>query len=249
MSQHSARSSSFVPAAHCFVSKYTGERTWPKQVVAWVGKHNLMDDDEEYARDHRVNDIIVHEDWDFDSSSFDADVALLLLDEKVDLSRKHFVGVICLPPSSSEAYIENGTLSGWGVSEWSLANHKTHSMTPSDLKLPAVTNDQCTEADYLFDELISDRTFCAGFRNEGKSACQGDSGGGFWQYDKFRKGFSLMGIVSGSINDNTECNINIYSVFTDVAKFVDWINENVEGTKDFSWKKVEFQCQENRLWL
>jgi secreted trypsin-like serine protease len=202
-----------------------------------------MDNEEEYAKAHRVNDIIVHEDWDYDSNSFDADVALLLLDEKVDLSRRFIVGIICLPPSCSEAYTGNGTLSGWGVSEWSIANRKSHSTTPNDLKLPAVTNEQCTETDYLFYELVSDRTFCAGFVNEGKSACQGDSGGGFWQYNKFRRGFSLMGIISGSINDNTECNINTYSVFTDVGKFVDWIDEKVEKTKDLRWKEVEFQCE------
>jgi secreted trypsin-like serine protease len=235
-------------AAHCFFEKYSGERTRPHQVVAWVGKHNLLDNEEERAKAHRVSKIVLHEDWDLDPDSFDADVVLLLLDEKVDLSRSSFVGVVCLPPSSSGPVIGNGTMSGWGVSEWSEANKKTHSMTPNDLKLPAVTNDQCTDANDRFHELISNRTFCAGFVNQNKSACQGDSGSGFWQFDRTQKGFSLIGIVSGSIKSGGEsaCNINTYSVFSDVGKFVDWINENVEITKDFRWQEVGFQCKTAR---
>jgi secreted trypsin-like serine protease len=238
----------FLSAAHCFFAKYSGERTWPKQVVAWVGKHNLMDNQEEYAKAHQVNDIMVHQDWDFDSDSFDGDLALLLLDEKVDLSHRFIVGVVCLPPSSSSPFIGNGTISGWGVSEWSIANRKRHSVTPNDLNLPAVTNDQCIDANVLFHALVSDRTFCAGFVDQGKSACQGDSGGGLVGYDKSKRSFNLAGIVSGSLYTLDECNVNTYSVFTDVAKYADWINESVEKTKDFRWQEVEFECEMKEEW-
>jgi secreted trypsin-like serine protease len=234
----------FLLAAHCFFTKYRGKRTWPKKVVAWVGKHNLMDNEEEDAKAHRVNDIMIHEDWDFNSDSFDGDLALLLLYEKVDLSRRYIVGVVCLPPSSSRPFIGNGTISGWGVSEWSIANGKRHSLTPNDLDLPAVTNDQCTDADDRFYDLVNDRTFCAGFVNQGKSACQGDSGGGFLYFDKTTRSFNLAGIVSATLyNSFGDCEINTYSVFTDVAKFVDWINERVEKTKDFRWQEVKFKCE------
>jgi secreted trypsin-like serine protease len=240
----------FLSAAHCFFAKYSGQRTWPKQVVAWVGKHNLLDNQEEDAKAHRVNDIMIHEDWDFDSNSFDGDLALLLLDEKVDFSNRYTVGVVCLPPSSSNPFIGNGTISGWGVSEWSIANRKAHSMTPNHLNLPAVSNEQCTDANYRFLSLVSDRTFCAGFVNQGKSACQGDSGGGFLNFDKTTRSFNLAGIVSGTLyNSMSECEINTYSVFTDVAKYVDWINERVEKTKDFRWQEVEFQCKMEEDWI
>jgi secreted trypsin-like serine protease len=100
----------FLPAAHCFFAKYRGTRTWPKQVVVWVGKHNLMDNDAKDAKAHRVNDIIVHEDWGFDSKSLVGDLALLLLDEKVGLSHRFIVGVVCLAPSSSNPFTGNGTI-------------------------------------------------------------------------------------------------------------------------------------------
>jgi secreted trypsin-like serine protease len=233
----------FPSAAHCFFAKYTGERNWPKQVIAWVGKHYSIDNDEKDAKAYRVIDIMIHEDWNFNSNSLDGDLALLLLDEKVDLSRRFIVGVVCLPPSSSNSFIGNGTISGWGISEWSIANGEHHSVTPNDLNLPVVTNKQCTDANYRFKELVSDRTFCAGFLNQGKAVCQGDSGGGLLDFDKSLLTFNLVGIVSGSLYTLNECNVNTYSVFTDVAKFVDWINEKVEKTKDFWWQEVEFQCK------
>jgi secreted trypsin-like serine protease len=43
------------------------------------------------------------------------------------------------------------------------------------------------------------------------------------------------------------CEINTYSVFTDVAKYVDWINEKIEKTKDFRWQEVEFQCESKEM--
>jgi secreted trypsin-like serine protease len=203
-----------------------------------------MDNKEEDAKAHRVNDIMLHKDWHFDSNSFDGDLALLLLDEKVDVSRRHIVGIVCLPSSSSSAFIGNGTLSGWGISEWSIANRKVHSITPNDLDLPAVTNKECTDANDRFHDLVSNRTFCAGFINQGKAACQGDSGGGLLVFDTTARSFNLVGIVSGSLyNSMNDCEINTYSVFTDVAIFVDWINERVEKTKDFKWEKVKFWCE------
>jgi secreted trypsin-like serine protease len=209
-----------------------------------------MDNEEEDAKAHRVNDIMIHENWDFNSNSLDGDLALLLLDEEVDLSRRFIVGVVCLPPSSTSSFMGSGNMSGWGVSEWSIANGEDHSMTPNDLDLPAVTNQQCTDANYRFYELVSDRTFCAGFIDQGKSACQGDSGGGLFSFDKTTRSFNLAGIVSGTLyNSMGECEGNTYTVFTDVAKFVDWINEKVERTKDFRWQEVEFKCEMKKIWL
>jgi secreted trypsin-like serine protease len=200
------------------------------------------------AKAHQVNDIMVHEDWDFNSGSLEGDLALLLLDEEVDLSNSSIVGVVCLPPSSSNPFIGSGTMSGWGVSEWSMANSKGHSMTPNDLNLPAVTNQQCTDADFRFQELVSDRTFCAGFIDQGKSACKGDSGGGLFSFDNTARSYNLAGIVSGTLyNSMDKYEINTYTVFTDVAKFVGWINEKVEKTKDFRWQEVEFKCEMKRM--
>jgi secreted trypsin-like serine protease len=203
-----------------------------------------MDNEERGAKAHRVHTIMIHENWDFESNSFDGDVALLLLDGNVDLSDRYSVGIVCLPSSSSGPVIGNGTVAGWGVSEWATANTKGHSITPNDLELPAVTNEECTNANVRFFELISNRIFCAGFVNQGKAACKGDSGGGFLQYDITARRFNLAGIVSGTLyNSMNECEINTYSVFNDVRKFVDWINEGVEKTKDLRWQKVEFQCE------
>jgi secreted trypsin-like serine protease len=71
----------------------------------------------------------------------------------------------------------------------------------------------------------------------------GDSGGGFVQYDKETKAYSITGIVSSSLKDNVgSCRIDLYSVFTDVTKFIDWINLKMEETKEKKWIDVNFDC-------
>jgi secreted trypsin-like serine protease len=144
-----------------------------------------------------------------------------------------------------------GTVVGWGISEHSEAVGEEIDSTPNELKAPAVNNSVCfsTDADTL--EIISSpRTFCAGFVNENKSACRGDSGGGFYLKNLSTKLFSLQGIVSASANDpdrysNRGCDINVFSLYTNVAKFIDWIKKEMKTSEEIEWKEVEFECQQN----
>jgi hypothetical protein len=59
---------------------------WPKDVVAWIGKHNLREDNEEGSVAHDVEEVIIHEDWKHYEDDFDADIALLVLQTEVDLA-------------------------------------------------------------------------------------------------------------------------------------------------------------------
>lgn len=58
---------------------------------------------------------------------------------------------------------------------------------------------------------------------QGTGPCTGDSGGGF--VIKRGKNWVLRGIVSSALLDvNTRtCDISKYTVFADVAKYMDWI--------------------------
>jgi secreted trypsin-like serine protease len=232
-------------AAHCFQVKYTfdGDKKAPQEVTVWVGRHNLDKANESRAVEHEVWDLILHEDWDYTSNDFDADIALIVLETEVDLKKRFTVGVVCLPAASQAEVSGIGIIAGWGASKRSEANQEPHDSTPNELELPAVTKAECVEADYRLDILLTDRNFCAGFVNQNKSACVGDSGGGFVQYDKSTKAYSITGIVSSSLKDNVgSCRIDLYSVFTDVTKFTDWINLNMEETMDIKWINVDFEC-------
>jgi secreted trypsin-like serine protease len=197
----------------------------PKDVVAWVGQYFLERENERGSIAYDVDNFIVHEDWKYDEDNYDADIALILLARKVNLDQRKFVD---LPAPSQGEVTVDGTVVSFG--------HLTDGdSTPNELTIPAVTQAQCFEADYRLRELSSNRTFCAGFVNQGKSVCKGDTGGGFYQLDRSTERHTLAGIVSASLSGG--CNINTYSVFTDVSKFTEWIQEKME---EIEWTYVEF---------
>jgi secreted trypsin-like serine protease len=146
------------------------------------------------------------------------------------------VRIVCLPTASQGEVTGDGTVVGFGISGRSIADGERHDSTPNELTLPAVTQAQCKEDDQLL-LMSSNRTFCAGFVGKGKAVCKGDSGGGFYQLDRSTRRYSLAGIVSSSPYDpNEACNTNSYSVFTDVSKFVGWIQKKME----IEWTYVKF---------
>ncbi|KAH9640521.1 hypothetical protein HF086_001570 [Spodoptera exigua] len=96
------------------------------------------------------------------------------------------------------------------------------------LEMPVVDQQTCLNSyEQFFGIFTSDKTFCAGYRDVG-SACNGDSGGGM----VFEKdgAWYLRGVVSLSVARKGvyRCDPNHYVIFTDVAKFLPWIEEHVE---------------------
>jgi serine protease 56 len=224
------------PAAHCFENKHRREADIkkPLDVTAWMGKHNLDRADEEGSASYRVLELTLHEDWKYDEDDFDADIALLTLETEVDLTNRRTVRIICLPQPSSSEVTETGTVVGWGISERSEADGEHHDSKPNKLELPAVTKQQCYNTSHELQMASSDRTFCAGFVNQSKSACKGDSGGGFYVYHSSTRTYYIGGIVSASLHDPYGgCRTDTYSIFTDVNKFVDWIREKMEKTSKY----------------
>jgi secreted trypsin-like serine protease len=193
----------------------------------------------------------LHPDWNSESVEFDADISIVVLHNSVEFTRN--VEPICLPQPSDDGVAGTGTVVGWGMSgHWETAAQQ-HDTTPNDLEVPVVNNSHC----FLTNDIVypsSNRTFCAGFVNESKSACSGDSAGGFYLKDSSTKLFNLQGIVSASANDpdltrNRGCDVNVYSLYTNVAKFIDWIRSEMDKSKEIEWKEVEFECKPLWLWF
>jgi secreted trypsin-like serine protease len=227
-------------AAHCFHNKRVKKATASQEIIALLGKHDLNVIEEEGSLTLDVIDLILHEDWNPSASDFDADISLVVLKTEVNFSNPR-IKIVCLPPASELPVTGIGRVAGWGISERSVADGEYHDSKPNELELPAVTRDQCAEADKDLDVASSDRTFCAGFLNQNKSACKGDSGGGFYLYDNSKRIFNLAGIVSASLNDPAgDCRVDIFSIFTDVTKYIEWIAKKMEVTMEVQWKAVEF---------
>jgi secreted trypsin-like serine protease len=215
----------------------------PRQyVTAFVGKHNLSVVDEPGSAQHSVQEIVLHRDWDSESVEFDADISIVVLRDSVVFSKN--VEPICLPQPNYDEVVETGTVVGWGVSERSEAAGEQIDSTPNKLEVSAVSQAHCFLTVNSLVVPSSNRTFCAGYINQNKSACNGDSGGGFYFRNSSTKLFNLRGIVSASANDpdryrDRGCDVNVYSIYTNVARFVDWI---INEMKINEWKEVEFKC-------
>jgi secreted trypsin-like serine protease len=188
----------------------------------------------------------LHPDWDSEEVDFDADISVVVLREFAEN-----VEPICLPQPSYGEVVGIGTVVGWGVSGRSEAAGEYYDSTPNELKLPAVNQLHCFLTVKKLVLPSSNRTFCAGFVNESKSACSGDSGGGFYLLDSSTKRFNLRGIVSAALDDPNRnrdrgCDVNVYSLYTNVAKFIDWIRSKMEKSKEVQWEEGEFDCKPPR---
>ena len=229
-------------AAHCFQVKGRPSKKYEQDVTAVIGVHNISDLVEVSSATHKVWQVIIHDSWDYNSDEYDADISLVVLETEVDLSDRFKVGIVCLPPASKKKFMGTGTVVGWGFSEVSEANHEYFDSTPNEVDLSAVTRLQCEKTGYDLIIASSERTFCAVFLNQNKSTYRGDSGDGF---TVFVRSTNLAGIVSSSkvAKNNENCNIDTYSIFTDVGKFVKWIKSGIKKTEKVKWKNIEFECR------
>lgn len=77
--------------------------------------------------------------------------------------------------------------------------------------------------------MVTSRSFCGG-----KADGSGDSGSGVYVVHDGR--YYIRGIVSLALLDNTgKCNVNTYSLFTDIIEFDGWIRSG-GSNKYFSYK-------------
>lgn len=142
-------------AAHCVY--YFQKR----DIKVILGGHNITSD---YTDVRRILAIYKHEN--FNTSSFDSDVAILKLERPVEFGSK--VQPLCLPSASDGDYAGKvGLIAGWGrVQE----NDET-SPTLRHTAVPIWTKEKCGESGYG-EKRLSDNMMCAGYPEGGIDACQ-----------------------------------------------------------------------------
>lgn len=209
-------------------------------MLALVGKYDLKVDDEFGTKVSLVWDVVLHPDWNFNEEKFDADIAIAVLTDRVEFS--NHIQPVCLPKLSHDEVSGDGTVVGWGKSK---ADH-VHDVIPNELVVPAVNSSHCYTKFHILGKISSNRAFCGGFDNQGKAPCLGDSGSGFYLKDTSASSWNVRGIVSASIIDfDYGCDINKYSLYTNVARFVPWILNVQKETEVVVRSYIEFQCEDD----
>ncbi|KAL7014238.1 hypothetical protein ACKWTF_015817 [Chironomus riparius] len=217
-------------AAHCILQKNNKAPMLPRDLKVLLGVHDLDDSMEAGRVTAIVRKIHIHPDWNPFAATFDADIAVLELENEVQFS-VHIQPICLIDSDSRAAMINHGVIVGYGKSE---DESKDHEKTPKSLESPVIYHRNCSENYTDLVPLLSNRAFCGGNAN-GTGTCTGDSGSGL--YVKYAGTYYLRGIVSSSlmsvIND---CNTAIHSVLTDVLNFNEWITfDTIEVASSSNW--------------
>lgn len=189
-----------------------------------------------------VNDIILHPDWNFNVQRFDADISIIVLHKRVEFSQQ--IQPICIPQENYEEVTGVGTVVGWGISKSSSGFSGKNENIPNELVIPAVNSSHCYTTFSLLGAVSSNRAFCGGYENEGRSPCLGDSGGGFYVLDPVSSSWNVRGIISASLVDlDYGCDVNKFSLYTNVARFIPWINKTIAETEEISFQYINYTCE------
>ncbi|XP_037027728.1 uncharacterized protein LOC119068294 [Bradysia coprophila] len=219
-------------AAHCVHQKYPVRKLAPQDVTVLLGAYNLDLKIESGAQQKDVNEIYVHPDWSAFSIKYDADLAILVLNETVVFTR--YIHPICMPVDDPPIDVK-GSVVGWGLTENSTMRPSSHLR----LTTTKILNDSyCYTTKPKFAFVSSTRVFCSD--GESGSPSRGDSGGGFFILSG--KSWVQYGIVSaGEIDTKGNAIPNGFTIYTNVRSFRYWIDEMVRksGYSEVSFRESE----------
>lgn len=216
-----------VTAAHCIRDKDSELATKAEDVTVYLGKLNMetLESERGFVMSS-VEEIIVHPHWSHLTSNFDADIAVAVLEKSFRFTRN--IRPICLP-TTSESFEDivgrKVVIAGWGKTE----TNALSTSVPKWAEITVIDTGSCLESNKIFGTITSGRTFCAGddsnlaSRVSGSGPCSGDSGGGLTI--NVNGTWYLRGVISSTVKslDTQSCDPQYFSVFTDVAKFRDWL--------------------------
>ena len=202
-----------VTAGHCVVNEILNQPLAASQLFVRVGTNRIDDDS---GTDIDLVSSTPHPDFDLDG--FQNDIALLELEEPVDIEP------IVIPTLSSSATRfpgagDQSTVSGWGETfEQSGASDVLR-----QVDLPVVSHLRCLPV--FQQSLKNDTKFCAGgLREGGVDACAGDSGGPLTVMRQGRE------VLAGITSSGRGCALpGIPAVYTRVSEFAEWLTTTSDG--------------------
>ncbi|RVE64047.1 hypothetical protein OJAV_G00142440 [Oryzias javanicus] len=194
-----------ITAAHCLT--HLG-----LNFIVRAGEHDV-NVDEGPERDHAVAEKHIHPSYNPRISEYNHDIALLKLASPVELSNQR--RPICLGP---KFFIQNlvreatsSLVSGWGK----LRFHGPEATKLQKLSIPYVERAICKESS---SDEITRFMFCAGFADQQKDSCKGDSGGP--HATNYKGTWFLTGIVSWGEECAKE---GKYGIYTRVSHYYPWM--------------------------
>ncbi|XP_040172379.1 uncharacterized protein LOC120905555 [Anopheles arabiensis] len=190
-------------------------------VTVHVGQIHL-NQTSEYTQTFDVREIVKHPG--FSKASIIHDIALIKL--RTNISMNRYVQPVCLWTMDSALELivgKNGTIVGFGLSERDVVSEQLKQAT-----IGVVDPYTCIASDrVVYGTHLTLDMFCGKGQN-GVSACNGDSGGGMF-FEVSGRWF-VRGLVSFTPARGSSglCDPLKYTVYTDVAQYVEWIKQYVD---------------------
>jgi len=201
-------------AAHCTL----GETVDSIEVL--LGRKTLSQ--EEVGEIIQVKQIIKHPQYDYHPENPTADIALL---ELVKPASQVVLKILDYHSNLTQT-IKEGTVMGWGATQFRNSTFSDYSDRLQQTTLPIVSNDVCNaHQSYAGD--VTSNMLCAGFANGGTDGCAGDSGGPL--VINTDNGWQQIGIMSWGEG----CALpNFYGVYTKVPAYQAFIDKYVCKPQD-----------------
>jgi len=205
-----------VTAAHCFFDTSGNRKILEDDLSLVIGLHDRTVDTDQLRQVLTVSEIVLHPDYDWDSSA--NDIALVKLERDVDLNK---YSPACLPEQGQKFTGQLGWVYGWGVTNFG----DTAEDFPEKLlevEVPIVSDEVCKEALLGLATILPGMLCAGGVANE--DACGGDSGGPFTV--EVGGKHTLAGAVSFGIGCGRE---GLYGVYAEVGDYRNWIDTTISS--------------------
>ncbi|KAJ6639752.1 Serine protease gd [Pseudolycoriella hygida] len=210
--------------AHCVWQKGTSTQISPHGVTVRLGAHNITETNELGRVERNVTKIYVHPQWNVYIDEFDADVSILVLNDKVVFTR--YIQPICMPGSVPIDGIRCSVV-GWGATR----NGTGVEQIPRCTTTNVLNDSYCFKQDPPIIAFSSSNTFCGG---EGAGTPNvGDSGGGLFAVSN--ASWVQYGIISAvRTNDTGHCLENAFAIYTNTFNFKNWIIDTAGMNNDLN---------------
>ncbi|XP_074039166.1 clotting factor G beta subunit-like [Leptinotarsa decemlineata] len=216
-----------ITAAHC-LANFEGEALKPEIFKVGVGKYynKYQDVRDLYAQYSDVQNVIVHRRFRGDSQRYSSDIGFLITKDTFQLSIA--VQPVCFR-NVKNIHLTNqsrGIISGWGFPS------KNGGMSDELEEIEIVYKDEATCFSELprefLDKYYGYDKFCAGFYDNGTSACPRPSGKGLVFKNPQDKKFYIHGILSlGPTLSTNTCGTSTTSLYTEISTHYEMLEQIV----------------------
>lgn len=197
----------------------------PEHVLALLGMSDLNAINEPESQISAVFDIVYHPEWRF---HHDADISIVILLDPVEFSSH--IQPICLPSKNSLSSF--GTIAGWNSSGNETKVNVIHAIIEN--------RNNC------FQSANKSRNFCGRYKDKIRSPCFSD-GTGLYFLERSSPPLEYWNVGGVSSKDDrksyTFCDSSNQSIYSDVSKFVEWIQVTVNQTEEVEDEMVDMECR------